>query len=117
MKHYEDAFHKQIANYLNYVITDENDFFTYLPFGEKRNITTGALLKAKGTKRGVPDFLIIKRNGNISTFIWIEAKVGKNKQSTEQIDFQDKIKKQQNEFYFVVYNLEEVIEIIENYYR
>jgi hypothetical protein len=67
MKHSEDALHKQISQYLS-ILQNQGKikFFTYLPFGEKRNYVTGALLKAKGTKRGVPDFMV--KNERAATF-------------------------------------------------
>lgn len=118
MKHLEDNFHKQIAQYLNILDNQKyfgkNGFWSYCPFGEKRNAITGALLKAKGTKRGVPDFLILIRKNNITKIIWLEAKIGKNKQSEEQIDFENKTKEQINEKYYIVYNLDNVINIISN---
>jgi hypothetical protein len=33
--------------------------WTHLPFGEKRNVITGARLKRMGTKRGWPDFILL----------------------------------------------------------
>lgn len=105
----EDIFHKQIAEYLNLSLKDSDYFWTYMPFGEKRTAMTGALLKRKGTKRGVPDFMILKRKKDITTLLWLEAKCGKNKQSEEQIDFEEKTKKQQNEHYFVVKDLDDVM--------
>ena len=117
MKHFEDELHKQIAQYLFYTIKGDKDFWTYMPFGEKRNIITGALLKAKGTKKGVPDFMILNRKGKNTIIIWLEVKFGKNKQSLEQIDFENKTKSMKNEFYFTVYSLEEVKNIIEDYYN
>jgi len=109
----EDALHKDINTYLSLTIRGDNDFYTYMPFGEKRNVITGALLKAKGTARGVPDFMILRRFDNKPTeIIWLEAKVGKNKQSLEQKDFQKKCKNSTNERYYVVYSLDDVVDII-----
>lgn len=113
MNRYEDILHKEIAQYLSMKITNNNDFWTYMPFGEKRNAITGALLKAKGTKRGVPDFMILKRNNNNTKIIWLEVKYGKNKQSVEQIDFENKTKNSNNENYYVVFNVEQVKKILD----
>ncbi|MDR0572343.1 MAG: hypothetical protein LBG48_05830, partial [Rickettsiales bacterium] len=96
MKHPEDQLHKQIAQYL-FILERQGkvDLFTYMPFGEKRNSITGALLKTKGTKKGFPDFMIIatkniminNKLNYISYYLYLEAKVGKNKQKTEIIVF------------------------------
>lgn len=54
----EDILHKQVNQYLYFYQQAHKDsilFYTYMPFGEKRTLMTGALLKAKGTKKGVPD--------------------------------------------------------------
>ncbi|MDR0571972.1 MAG: hypothetical protein LBG48_03940 [Rickettsiales bacterium] len=58
MKHLEDNFHKQIAQYL-FILEKQGkvDLFTYMSFGEKRNPITGALLITKGTKK--KDFQIL----------------------------------------------------------
>ena len=113
----EDDFHKTIKDYLELKIRGENDFWTYLPFGEKRNAITGSLLKAKGTKRGVPDFMILKRKKDITSIIWLEAKVGKNKQSKEQIDFENKTKNMKNEKYFVFYPQDNWEKILDYYLK
>ena len=115
MKHLEDELHKQIAQYLFYTIKSKNDFWTYMPFGEKRNIITGALLKAKGTKKGVPDFLILKRQKTTTKIIWLEVKTGKNKQTQEQIDFENKISGMYNEDYYVIHSIQELKEVLKKY--
>ena len=114
----EDNLHKEFSLYLSFLENSgyfgENGFFTYMPFGEKRDAKTGALLKKKGTKRGVPDFLIIFRRNENSFFCWVEVKTKKGKQTKEQKDFENKTKEQKNEKYFLIHNLNELIEIIEN---
>lgn len=110
--HHEDKLHKDIAQYLHYMIAGENDFWTYMPFGEKRNAITGALLKAKGTKRGVPDFMILLTRENTTHIIWLEAKCGKNKQSLEQKEFENRAKNAYNEKYYVVKSLDDVEEVM-----
>ena len=83
-QHPEDNLHKQIAKYLADCemakVFGRSGFWTYMPFGEKRTALTGALLKSKGTKRGVPDFMILVRLDNSTEIIWIEAKSEKGKQ-------------------------------------
>lgn len=103
----EDVLHKQINQYLFFYQRNNKNllFYTYMPFGEKRSAITGALLKSKGTKKGVPDYMIFLKNGYI---LWIECKVGKNKQTQEQIDFENMIKDFNNQFYYVVYTLEDL---------
>ena len=117
IQHPEDKLHKQIANYLFQLEMTKkfgsDGFFTYMPFGEKRSLKTGALLKAKGTKRGVPDFMVICRKGVYSEFLWVECKSSKGTQSPEQKEFEEKTKKQLNEDYIVVKSCEELASYFE----
>ncbi|NVM36325.1 MAG: hypothetical protein HWN81_12075 [Candidatus Lokiarchaeota archaeon] len=111
----EDQLHKNFANMvkhydcfnkLNNVIS-----WTYLPFGENRTLETGALLKAKGTKKGYPDFLFRKLDNNICYNIWMEAKIEKGKQSQEQKDFENECKSS-NESYYIFRSVEEGLDIL-----
>lgn len=113
----EDILHKQINQYLFFYQRNNKNllFYTYMPFGEKRTLITGSLLKSKGTKKGVPDFLLIfkdKTNKNQSILIWLECKVGNNKQTPEQIDFENMIKQFNNQFYFLVKSVEDLQDIL-----
>ena len=87
-------------------------FWTYLPFGEQRTSATGGLLKKKGVKRGVADFLLINPMGQ---YFWIEIKVGKNGQTPEQKEFQEIMNNIPNSYYQVCKSLEEIIKYLEEY--
>lgn len=113
----EDELHKLINQYLMIYQQQHPNllFYTYMPFGEKRNPITGALLKAKGTKKGVPDFFLLFKNKvdkKKSIIIWIECKVGKNKQSLEQIEFERIINELDDEYYYCIYSLDELIKLL-----
>jgi hypothetical protein len=60
-----------------------NVLWSHLPFGENRNVVTGARLKRMGTKRGWPDYLVIANGKMIS----LELKAPKGKVSDEQREF------------------------------
>ncbi len=117
MQHPEDSLHKQIANYLYQLESagkfGRAGFFTYMPFGEKRDLKTGALLKAKGTKKGVPDFMIIYRIDLSSEIFWIECKSDKGKQTKEQKEFETKAKTSLNENYIIIKSCEELVAYFE----
>ncbi|GHU27492.1 hypothetical protein FACS1894152_4190 [Bacilli bacterium] len=112
MRNREQTLHFCIRQYLEIASRTVNNrigFWTYLPFGENRTLTTGALLKKKGTKRGVPDFLMIlnrdgfsKNRDGFSEFLWIEAKVGKNGQTDEQREFERRCEQTSNEHYLLL---------------
>ena len=113
----EDILHKQVAQYLFYHEKQfDIKFWTYMPFGEKRNPITGSLLKTKGTKRGVPDFMVLIRNKtdkNKLITLWLECKTDNNKQTLEQIDFENMVSKFNNHFYFVIRSIDDLEDIFE----
>jgi hypothetical protein len=55
-------------------------FWAHIPNGEKRSQITGALLKAMGVQRGVPDLLFIQ-DGKV---YFLELKTAKGRLSLEQ---------------------------------
>ena len=122
----EDLIHKkfaaQIKQYEGYKKLDCL-FWTYSASGEKRNPTTGALLKAKGLTRGHPDYVFYRKKSVISPFepeydveiLFIEFKAGKNKQSTEQEEFEAKFSGLHNASYHLCYSVDEAIKVLENY--
>ena len=113
----EDQLHKSFAHQiLHYEFYKKLHctFWTYMPFGEYRTPTTGSLLKSKGTKTGVPDYLFIKTIDNINYFIWLEFKRPKidskkvaGKQSDSQKDFERLFSESKNTRYYVVHSIEE----------
>lgn len=114
----EDILHKGFSNLvkryeafgkLNNVVD-----WTYLPFGEKRTATTGALLKAKGTKAGYPDFWFRKIENDFVHNIFIEYKT--DDKTSKQSDTQKKFEENcvaKNERYYIARNLEEGVKILE----
>lgn len=113
----EDKIHVQfgllIQRYKFYNKLKNCSIATYMPFGERRTLATGALLKKKGTIRGVPDWLFIKDNNGAAEFIWLEFKAEKGKQSPEQVDFQKVCDKTKNMRYYLPRSVAEGIGILE----
>lgn len=86
-----------------------------IPNGGARATLTAIKLKAEGVKSGVPDiFLPAPRNG--CPGLWIELKVGKNKATSNQLDWMEGL---QHYGYAVAlcYGAEEAIRTITNYLR
>lgn len=84
-----------------------------IPNGGQRTAVTGALMKKTGTLAGVADLFlmygIFPYNG-----LFIEMKVGKNKQTESQVKFQQKA--EQAFFkYEICRSLDEFKEVIEKY--
>jgi len=95
--------------------------YGYNTAGEYRPIKTALTIKRKhgetGVKRkhgetGVADYLVQYRIDGIDHTVYLEFKAGKNKQSQSQIDFQNLYKDSKNSFYYVVYSVEEAINIL-----
>jgi len=86
---------------------------TYMPFGEQRSAKTGALLKKKGTIKGVPDWLFIKDEEGSAKMIWLEFKAEKGVQSNEQFDFETNCQHFKNMKYYLPRSVAEGIKILE----
>jgi len=84
-----------------------------IPNGGARNIIVATKLKAEGVKKGVADLFIMV--GNSKHYgLFIEVKVGKNKQQDSQIEFESLAKKQ-GYAYNLIYSLDELIEYLDIY--
>lgn len=82
----ENQLHLEIGNWIKereQKLEESGVFITYTPFGELRDGITAALLKRKGTKKGIADYMVIKTQ----QIYWIECKVKKNFLSKEQKQF------------------------------
>ena len=113
----EGQIHKDFARELTiYEKYNQNRwlFYSYNASGEKRNITTASLLKAKGLKAGQPDYTFYYAKDKIVCILHIEFKAGKNKQSDLQIDYQNKFKGFDNVDYFVCYSVKEAVNVLQN---
>lgn len=114
----EDIIHKQFANQIAAYgmwkkLNKDMVWNSYSASGEKRNLTTGSLLKAKGLTKGFPDYHFRLKKGDIMHHIYIEFKAGKNKQSFEQKEFEKSCEGVKNERYYVAYSVDERIQILE----
>ena len=90
-------------------------FWSYNASGEKRTLTTGALLKAKGLKTGIPDYEFRFARDKILHSLFIEFKYGKGKQAESQIDFQNKMIGFSNSYYEIARSVQDGISILEKY--
>lgn len=139
---YEDNLHKLFANTIRqYEGWKQLDcaWWGYNAAGEKRSIITGSLLKAKGLKSGEADyqFLLKKQSGyslsryyadeygrqrNVPTYslhyIYLEFKKPKTSSSVagtlsdKQEAFQAMVEDCDNADYYVVYSVQEALEIL-----
>ncbi len=86
--------------------------YSYDASGEKRDLKTGALLKAKGLKPGAADYSFKMIKDNIAHYTYIEFKTQKGKQSDNQKLF-EKGCCADNEDYYIVRSVNEAITILE----
>jgi hypothetical protein len=106
----EDVLHLDTAMILNSL----GLWFTYFPSGEYRFKKTAIVLKRKGVKSGVSDFIVRHIRGGITYFLYLEAKCGYNKQDKEgfQRNFQELVEVNLNEKYYVYKSIEELKKIL-----
>lgn len=107
----EDRLQIAAANYLR--LQYPNVLWLHCPNGGSRNAIEGAKLKAMGVLKGVSDVLILEKRKD-ATGLAIELKYGKNKPTTEQLEFLDKLKARgwKTE---VIYSIDAFIEAVNQY--
>jgi hypothetical protein len=88
------------------------EFFA-IPNGGLRNIKVAAKLKKEGVKAGVADLFIALSNGKYHG-LFIEVKVGKNRQQPNQKVFEKKVVDNGYQ-YKVVRSIDEMIDVIREY--
>ena len=101
----EKFIERQILQWLNY----HNNLFAFkYPTTGRYDIKSGKWLKTVGTITGVSDIICIGKTSNNMPFTaFLEVKTSDGKQSLNQKEFQERIKKF-NGFYFVVRCIEDV---------
>ena len=78
-----------------------------------RHDRDGAKRKAMGMRAGFPDFIFLLPN-KVYHYMALELKVGKNKQSEHQKEYQQAVE-QAGGRYVVIYSLEEFVSAIKEY--
>lgn len=93
----------------------ELEMLFHIPNGAKREIRVGAALKRQGVKAGVPDLFLPVARG-IYHGLFIEMKVGKNKQTAEQYIWETNLVRE-NYKVVVCYSWIEAKEVIIKYLK
>jgi len=88
------------------------DFFA-IPNGGLRNIRVASALKREGVKAGVADLFICKPNANYHG-LFVELKIGSNKQQPSQVEFEQVVKKHGYQ-YVVVKSIDQMMELLKQY--
>ena len=84
-----------------------------IPNGGKRNVITAVKLKAEGVRAGVADLFLAFTNEQFAG-LFIEMKIGKNKQTQAQWEFKEMVR-MRGYAYVVCYTLDEFMEAITHY--
>lgn len=90
-----------------------DDYIFAIEHGEIRSPFVGAKLKKKGVKAGMSDYLLPIGNNEYNN-LWLEFKVGSNKQTKAQQQFQAQMEECGGK-YVICHDLEEAIKEIEDY--
>lgn len=106
----EDQLQVSVATYLDL----RGLTWCHVPNEGKRSVVTGSQNKRKGLKAGVPDVLIFNPHGEYRGLA-IELKVGKNKQTDTQKQWQIKLINCGWK-YEICYTFDQVLKLIEETY-
>jgi hypothetical protein len=88
--------------------------FYHIPNGEKRNVVTGARLKAMGVMAGIPDYHLPVGRGPINS-LYIELKKRKaGRVNKNQVDLLERLELENNRVE-IARGWEEAVKIIEEY--
>jgi hypothetical protein len=104
--------HKLQVAICKYLDLCNYEFFA-IPNGGLRNIKVAAKLKQEGVKAGVADLFVALSNGKYHG-LFIEVKVGKNRQQPNQKIFEQKVVENGYQ-YKVVRSIDEMIAVIREY--
>ena len=116
MTHPEDQLQTACVRWWDYAHPGISWALFHVPNGGKRNAKEAARFKAMGVRPGVPDLLLILPRGGYS-FLAVELKAGRNKQTERQVFYQAAIETASKGKYAVVRSLDEFIDTIEDYLR
>ncbi|MDR2609187.1 MAG: VRR-NUC domain-containing protein [Rickettsiales bacterium] len=85
-------------------------YFSYMPFGEKRDMRTAVQLKRKGVRGGFPDFIFIDFEKGHNYFF--EVKTDTGKLSPDQITFFRGCEMNDNMFFFTIRSVDEFLKTL-----
>lgn len=88
------------------------DWWSYDASGEKRDLKTGALLKAKGLRPGMSDYSFKTVRNNLAHYFYLEFKTDTGRQSASQKTFEESCYAS-NEFYHISRSIEDAVKYLE----
>jgi hypothetical protein len=99
------AFNRKFSQYLNNLFRIKNELDNHPRKTQRDKMIQLSENKATGVRKGIADFVLINKTGGS---VWLELKLPKEKQSEEQVLFQNLVLE-----YYVCYSVEEFITLCE----
>jgi len=113
MNHPESRLQISCVTWFRYQYPKLSKLLIAVPNGGKRRIREATIMKAEGVTAGVTDLLLLTpRHG--AGCLGIEMKIGKAKQSANQLEWQERFEQGGNR-YEVVRTLDEFMSVIRHY--
>lgn len=113
MKHLEDNLQKACVTWFRLQYPHHRQMLFAVPNGGNRNAREAARLKAQGVTAGVSDLILLVSSSKHNS-LCIELKIGKGKQSLNQIEWEKSAISHGNA-YVICRTIDEFIEIINLY--
>jgi hypothetical protein len=110
MKHEESNLQIACVRWFRLVYPEPRYLICTFPNGGSRNIVTASILKAEGSRAGMPDLIVFGKNG-IVFFVEMKAKKGKQSENQKEIE---KILTQMGFRYYLCRNFDEFKQTIEH---
>lgn len=116
MKHEESRLQQACTRWFDWQYPQYMLNFFSIPNEGARTPANGARMKAMGRRRGVADMCLVIPQKPIYNGLFIEFKIGKGKQSPEQIAFQEAVESKGYR-YQIITNIDQFISVINEYLK
>lgn len=88
----EESLHRAVVQYLNLALRENSTFWVHYPSGGRRTKAEAGILKAMGTKAGIPDLIFIRRRDDYWHYIMaVELKSPSGRLSQNQKSMIDRL--------------------------
>lgn len=118
MRHQEDQLQKACVRWFDYQYNDIRMLLHHSPNGGYRNAVEASKFKSMGTRAGFPDLILLYPSADgTHSFLLIELKTEKGRQSDLQKDYEKLINNHTNGKYVIVRSLDQFIDTINSYLK
>ena len=113
MKYPESKLQQSCVKWFRLQYREYDRLLFAIPNGGSRNIVTARILQAEGVRAGTSDLMLALPN-RVYSGVFIEMKTGNNKQTPEQIAFQQSVEKVGYQ-YIVIRSFDEFFIFVNSY--